>query len=179
MERNPNGLQKEIGLRRLSARQVGMAVGLGVCLLLVSGIAEQGWLFTLRTCLSPHTMRSLEDVAKAVSAEGIYARFPYASQRMALIVGGVVAAPIAEEVFFRGFVYNTLERRVRNPAAILLSAACFALMHVSPLSMPIIFVMGIVLAVAYQRTRSLTFTILVHAINNGFSFAILMAQHRH
>ncbi len=170
---------RDIGLRMLPIRQIYSALALGIAMFLLSGIADAGFSAILHRLISPATFQALEQFAKTVSAEGVYAQIPYAPQKAALIVAGVVCAPMAEEIFFRGFLYNTLARRFRRPVAVLLSAACFALLHMNPLSMGIIFIMGIVLAVAYHRTGSLTFTILVHAVNNGLSFAVLAMSGKH
>ncbi len=46
-----------------------------------------------------------------------------------LIVGAVILAPVAEEFFFRGFVYGTLRRRLSVPKAALATTAMFVSAH--------------------------------------------------
>jgi hypothetical protein len=90
-------------------------------------------------------------------------------------LAGAVAAPIGEEIFFRGFLYNALKRRLSIPAAIVISGLVFAMAHFGPLAVIVIFPMGMVLAYVYERTRSLWVTIAMHATNNGLAFVLALA----
>jgi membrane protease YdiL (CAAX protease family) len=89
---------------------------------------------------------------------------------LALLVTAV-AAPVCEELFFRGMLFRLLRRRMALWAAVLLSAVAFALAHASPLVslalLPTFAFMGIVLALLYDRTGRLTNSILLHAMNNA------------
>ncbi len=89
---------------------------------------------------------------------------------LALLVTAV-AAPICEEVFFRGMVYRFLRARAPLWAAAPLSALLFALAHVSPVStpavLPVFLFMGIALALIYEWTGSLANSILLHSLNNA------------
>lgn len=76
-----------------------------------------------------------------------------------------VLVPIGEEVFFRGFVYGTL-RRWGIPAATVLSALFFGAVHQQIVHFLPIAVLGVILAVLYERTGSLIPAIVVHAVNN-------------
>lgn len=91
------------------------------------------------------------------------------------VVGGVVLAPLVEEVAFRGLLYATLRRRLGWPAAALLSAALFALPHGYGLGGSLsVFVSGVVWAWGYERTGSLLPGIAAHAANNLWaSFVVL------
>jgi membrane protease YdiL (CAAX protease family) len=91
---------------------------------------------------------------------------------LALLVTAV-AAPICEEIFFRGMLFRLLRTRVGLLAAVLLSAIAFGLAHaspaVSPALLPTFMFMGIVLAVVYVRTGWLTNNILLHAFSNAIA----------
>ena len=76
-----------------------------------------------------------------------------------------VVVPIGEEVFFRGFVFGAL-RRWGVFLASGLSALFFAAVHQQVVHFPPIFVLGIILALFYERTQSLVPAIVVHGINN-------------
>jgi membrane protease YdiL (CAAX protease family) len=76
-----------------------------------------------------------------------------------------VLVPIGEEVFFRGFLYGTL-RRWGIPAATLLSALFFGAVHQQIVHFLPIAVLGVILAVLYERTGSLVPAVIVHAVNN-------------
>lgn len=78
----------------------------------------------------------------------------------------IVMAPLGEETLFRGFILQGLERGLSRWRAILISAAFFAFVHVYPLSMPSVFVIGILFALLYLRRRSLLATMTAHATVN-------------
>ncbi len=86
-----------------------------------------------------------------------------------------VLAPVAEEVFFRGFLYGGLRRRVGVGAAMLLSTVFFTALHLSiGLFIPIL-VLGLFLAWLYEHTGSLYPGILLHAANNALALLLLAA----
>jgi membrane protease YdiL (CAAX protease family) len=98
---------------------------------------------------------------------------------LALLVTAA-AAPICEEVFFRGMLFRLLRTRVPLWAAVLLSAMAFGLAHaspaVSPALLPTFMYMGIVLAVVYVRTGWLTNNILLHAASNAIATVAVYYQ---
>jgi CAAX protease family protein len=98
---------------------------------------------------------------------------------LALLVTAV-AAPICEEVFFRGMLFRLLRTRVPLWAAVLVSAMAFGLGHaspaVSPALLPTFVFMGIVLAVVYVRTGWLTNNILLHALSNAIATVAVYYQ---
>lgn len=91
---------------------------------------------------------------------------------LALFTGGIVA-PIAEEVFFRGFVFAGLYQHLGLRRALVLNAILFALVHVLPTSWPPIFVLGVLFALLYERTGSIWPAVAVHGAMNSLSFLAL------
>lgn len=87
-------------------------------------------------------------------------------------LGVVILAPIAEEMFFRGFVFRALRRWAKPWPATLLSAAVFAVAHVIPLVMPPIFVLGILLARVVEKRKSLVPAIVAHMAFNAVGFVL-------
>jgi membrane protease YdiL (CAAX protease family) len=87
----------------------------------------------------------------------------------------VVFAPIAEELFFRGIVFNAWLREAGRTWAYIGSAALFAAIHLSLESLLPIFLLGLALAWVYQRTGTLLAPITMHATVNGISVAIALA----
>ncbi len=77
-----------------------------------------------------------------------------------------VAVPVGEEVFFRGFVYGGLRSRWGVIVATVGSAAFFAAVHMQIVHALPIFILGLALALLYERTRSLMPAMVVHALNN-------------
>lgn len=84
-----------------------------------------------------------------------------------LLLAALIIAPFAEEVFFRGFVFAGLRRRLGYPFASGLSAALFALVHVMPLSFVPLFFVGLGCAAAYERHHTLAAPLAVHVAFNG------------
>lgn len=90
------------------------------------------------------------------------------------VVAAVVLAPVSEELFFRGLTYRVLRARMRARLAMPLSAAFFALLHVSVgtslvasgLLFMLIFLLGIALAWLVERRQSLIGPIAMHATFN-------------
>lgn len=87
----------------------------------------------------------------------------------------IVAAPVVEETFFRGFVFSGLRRRLGFRGAAGLSALIFALAHLEPVTFLPIFAIGVALAWVYSETDSLAAPMLVHAAYNGTVVAIGLA----
>jgi len=95
---------------------------------------------------------------------------------------GIVAcigAPLSEEVLFRGYVFPIVKRFTAFWPAALLSGLFFAVIHYNLASLPTLFVMGVLLAVAYEYTRSLWVPIIAHCVFNSatvLSQVIMRAQ---
>lgn len=95
--------------------------------------------------------------------------------RIALaVLAVVIVAPIAEELFFRGFLYQALRKWRGVMGATLLSAFLFALAHGHPLLILGIFPLGIILAFLFERRNSVAATIAAHAFFNGISLILLL-----
>lgn len=84
------------------------------------------------------------------------------------VIGIVVIPPLVEEFVFRGVVLNGL-RKFGNGFAIFGSAFLFGMFHGNFMQIPFAFVVGLVFALIVVRTGNLWITIIIHALNNGFS----------
>jgi membrane protease YdiL (CAAX protease family) len=86
----------------------------------------------------------------------------------------VVAAPVLEEIFFRGLVLESLSRRWSATAAVVASAAIFGAAHFPILPQMVnALVVSILLGYLYLATRSLIPVIVIHAVNNALAYMIL------
>lgn len=79
-----------------------------------------------------------------------------------IFLAGIVIAPLVEEIFFRGFLFTGLREKYGWIPAALISAALFAAVHLQPLTMPPIFLMGLIFAYLYQRTESIWPAVIMH-----------------
>lgn len=84
-----------------------------------------------------------------------------------------IAVPIAEELIFRGFLYNFLKERWGVWPGVVISSLIFGIIHADFAVGFTAFMLGILLAVLYEYSHSLWTSILVHAINNSAKIALL------
>ena len=91
-----------------------------------------------------------------------------------VIIAVVVVAPIAEEVFFRGVVFNALLREAGPRWAFIGSSALFAVIHLSLVAVVPLFLLGLAFAWIYQRTQNLLAPIAMHAVVNAVSVAVTL-----
>jgi len=91
------------------------------------------------------------------------------------LVFGTLGAPLAEELFFRGYMFGKFQQAGYVPFGILISSLLFGVVHFSdPYNVPAICLYGIVLATLYHRTGSLLSSIVAHAVNNGIAITSLI-----
>ncbi len=102
------------------------------------------------------------------------AGFSWSAMLTMLVMAGVVA-PFAEELVFRGLLFPWLRARLGVPAAVLLSALCFAALHGAAILIPALTVVGVAFAVIYQRSGSLWPAIVAHGVFNGIMIVLLYA----
>ena len=86
----------------------------------------------------------------------------------------VGVAPFAEEAFFRGFVFSGFGKRFGYGWGAVLSALLFALAHLQLGALVPIFILGLLLAWLYWRTRSLWACILTHLAYNSIALLFMI-----
>ena len=107
---------------------------------------------------------NVDDLGEGSAAAGLF---------VALAV--IVVAPVAEELFFRGFFYRALRSWMRVWSAALTDGIVFGALHFqgtdTAIILPIIAVFGVVQCLIYERTGSLFAAIAVHA---GFNTVAML-----
>lgn len=88
------------------------------------------------------------------------------------VVTLIIIAPVTEEIFFRGIIFEGFLGNYSSAKSMFLSSLLFALLHLNPWQMPHAFVLGVFFAYLYQKTRSLPLCILGHALNNAIPLLI-------
>jgi uncharacterized protein len=81
----------------------------------------------------------------------------------------VLAAPLAEEFFFRGFLFQGWSRsRLGGPGTVLLTAALWAMIHLQydAYGIATVFVGGILVGMARLKTGSVLMCLFMHALMN-------------
>ena len=99
------------------------------------------------------------------------------------ILIAVVAAPITEEVLFRGVLFRALADKLGLWVGAILSSAVFALIHFEivfsqPIALAGLFTVGLLLAFAYHVTGSLLVPIVGHAVFNAVSLTLAILVDR-
>jgi membrane protease YdiL (CAAX protease family) len=92
-----------------------------------------------------------------------------------MIFAAVVAAPICEEIVFRGYLYSASKHFTGPWVAGICSALVFSATHGSLAPLLPLFILGCILAFIYQKTGSLWAPIAVHFCFNGATVVIQMA----
>lgn len=87
----------------------------------------------------------------------------------------VFVGPVFEELMFRGWIIGGLREKWGDRAAIVFSAALFALIHGDLPGMPALFALGLVFGWVYRRSGSLWASILVHGMWNATTFSLLIS----
>lgn len=157
-----------VGLRgRDFLRLAAVGIALGLVSVPISAAAEQIALEITGAVVGPaQAQRWDAHEHAAVPVERILQGTLTPGDLVLILVLICVVVPFTEELFFRGFAFGAMRARWRKPAAILLSAAFFAAVHLQVIHFLPVLVLGIVLAYAYDQTGSLVAPVVVHAVNN-------------
>ncbi|WP_371734144.1 lysostaphin resistance A-like protein [Synechococcus sp. CCY 9618] len=86
----------------------------------------------------------------------------------------LLVAPLFEETLFRGVLLPVAGQRLGGPAAVVLSAAVFAVAHLSLGELAPLFVLGLGLGWLRWRSGRLASAVLMHALWNGLTFMNLL-----
>ncbi len=162
----------EVGL---VLKESGLAIPLAVSLILVE------WLF----------MVILYNVTGSVVEESFVLSglrdAPNDARLYLLLVPMFTIGPVAEELLFRGLLYNALRRRMAPIIAVVLQATVFVLLHyrmpeTNVIYLLTIFISGMVLAGVYEWRKTIWSPIALHVLMN-FAFAgpviVLMILNSH
>jgi len=95
-----------------------------------------------------------------------------------MIIGGIIIigiAPIIEELFFRGYIYQVIKKYTSTRWASVIGATIFALFHLEFQVFIPIFILGLVLNWIFEKSGSLWTPIAFHMINNTFAYLFEIA----
>jgi membrane protease YdiL (CAAX protease family) len=94
-------------------------------------------------------------------------------QRILIILLAVTVAPVAEEFFFRFFLYGVMKRYFGYGVALVINALLFAAVHAHLPSFAPLFVLGLCFTIAYEWTGSILVSMTMHAIFNAVALTAL------
>ncbi|MBD5503241.1 MAG: CPBP family intramembrane metalloprotease [Lachnospiraceae bacterium] len=95
-----------------------------------------------------------------------------------MILFGLIS-PIAEEIVFRGLVFNRMRRYFPHAAAIVASGVLFGIYHGNPVQGLYGGCMGILMAYLYERMHSFVIPCLFHAIANLMVYSVAQSAALH
>jgi membrane protease YdiL (CAAX protease family) len=150
-----------VGRRDLGLRAVPGARATGLAIL---GLIAYAWFSALwahALHLTPLPRSNFTGISHQSTAAILLAGF-----------AACVGAPVAEEIFFRGFLYRSLRSRFTILGACLVSSMLFGLDHTQyPLVVrPELVFFGMITCLLYERTGSLLPGIALHSFVDGSGF---------
>ncbi|MEE8444211.1 MAG: type II CAAX endopeptidase family protein [Alphaproteobacteria bacterium] len=152
------------GLRPTTRRWIWIGVGLGVLFVPLSILVSTG---TQKLLGLPSESPQMPLLAP----EG----FSWTAYVIILVLGGILV-PLAEEIFFRGLVYGWLRRVWSVPAGVMVSALIFGVIHGFVVVIVAAAMIGIALALLYEKSRSLWPSAVLHMVFNSISLSLMFAE---
>ncbi|OFW60259.1 MAG: hypothetical protein A2W01_09010 [Candidatus Solincola sediminis] len=155
--------REEMGL---TGKNLPSSIGLGIL-----GGTLAFWMASAAAFLSFAIFQNLESVEKWL--QGFYdVNVKDVTGTDLLIVGFiiVIAAPICEEIFFRGYLYPPMRNRFGVWGAALLNGFLFSAVHFSVFGLIGRTLAGIVFCMLYEYNDNLWSPITAHALNNFVAF---------
>ena len=149
LKKNSN-LKHYLGLKWVGVRTLAFWLVVIICLLVASD---------LLTGL----------LGKSIVPDFMETAYKSAESRWLLWLALVIAAPVFEELYFRGFLISGFSSTFVGPiGAVVITAALWAVIHVQYdlYGVLTIFIMGLLLGVARLRTGSVLLTIAIHSFAN-------------
>ena len=89
------------------------------------------------------------------------------------ILAVIVVAPFGEEILFRGFLQQFLEKHWKDSTkAVLITSLFFAMIHLNPYWMIQIYFLGLILGFLAWRTGSVIPSLILHGLNNAMAIIL-------
>ncbi len=92
---------------------------------------------------------------------------------LGLLVNGI-AAPIAEELVFRGVVFNQMKKSMNYQVALFGSACIFGMYHGNSVQGTYAFIMGIAIGYLYEQFGTFVVPVVAHIISNVSVYLLTM-----
>jgi membrane protease YdiL (CAAX protease family) len=91
---------------------------------------------------------------------------------LSFFIAVVIMAPLFEEVLFRGWMFNQIQRTLSVGPAVVVSGVMFGVFHLNIFQGTFATVLGIVLGLSLLWTNSIWVPITIHLVNNGLSWLL-------
>ncbi len=182
-------LRTQVGAAAISAFYIGMA---GATLAAAALVGRAGWRRLVALSAIPTGLWPIMAISALTLAYGAGLTLALARQQhrpasegptdyllLATLIGNLtLLAPLAEELFFRGWLYTALRARLRFGPSFAFTTVLFAAMHWDANHRRILLVMPLAVALGILReaTGSIKPTLALHALYNGLIVAITLLQ---
>ena len=101
--------------------------------------------------------------------------YPQRSLKMSVAIVAVLAAPLVEELLFRGLIQTLIRSYIGRPwLSVILTSVLFATVHENYTHWPALFVLSLAIGYAYEKSGSLWQPLFMHAMFNGMSVMAFM-----
>ena len=92
----------------------------------------------------------------------------------------VILAPLGEEIVFRGYLQQVLEKQWKDTTrAILFTALIFSLIHMNPYWFIQIYILGVILGFLAWKTKSIIAPLILHSLNNFTALLLSFFDSQH
>lgn len=86
----------------------------------------------------------------------------------------IILGPVAEELFFRGFLYKLLRKKYSFMFSAGLISIFFAVMHGTPQDTLALFILSMAICYLYEKTQNILSPIILHSLHNSLNFCMIM-----
>ncbi len=116
-------------------------------------------------------------VAEQSVIELLRAELALGNRGFVALMGGIaiVCAPIQEELLFRAVLHRMLSRALGSSRGALLSGALFGALHATIAGFLPLMLLGVLLALIYERSGSLWPCVALHSLFNAVQFGLMLA----
>ncbi len=94
--------------------------------------------------------------------------------RLLMMLAVSVAAPLFEELVFRGTLWGLLERALPAPVVLIITSVIFAVYHVDPIHVILVFPVGLLIGWVRMTSGSIYPAILLHFVNNTLAIVLVL-----
>jgi hypothetical protein len=86
----------------------------------------------------------------------------------------ILLGPLAEELFFRGFLYKLTRKKYSFITASIIVSLLFSLLHRTPLHILPLFIISLGLCYLYEKTKNILAPIILHSLHNSLNLLFLL-----
>jgi membrane protease YdiL (CAAX protease family) len=119
----------------------------------------------------PQLMRGLDIPMPAQQLLVYVASSPNDGFLWLAIAVACIAAPLGEELFFRGFLFRAIEIHSHRYVALAVTTVLFALIHESSVMLPVFF-LGLFFGYLRMKTGGVGSSILIHMLHNSWTIMV-------